>query len=74
MNPANINFGLQVRRIRQEQNISQEKLAELSNVDRAHMGHIERGSASPTLKKIIQISTALGVDPKELFNDTKKSN
>ena len=74
MNLANINFGLQVRRIRQEQNISQEKLAELSNIDRAHMGHIERGSSSPILKKIIQISTALGVDPKELFNDIKKSN
>jgi len=59
MNSANINFGLQVRRIRQEQNISQEKLAELSNIDRAHMGHIERGSASPTLKKSFKFQLRL---------------
>ena len=74
MSLENVRFGTQVRRIRKELNISQEKLAELAGIDRAHMGHIERGSASPTLKKIIQISTALGVDPKELFNDIKKSN
>ena len=69
MSLENVSFGTQVRRIRKELNISQEKLAELAGIDRAHMGHIERGSASPTLKKIYQIAVALGVSPKELFND-----
>ena len=69
MSLENVSFGTQVRRIRKELNISQEKLAELAGIDRAHMGHIERGSASPTLKKIHQIAFALGVNPKELFND-----
>ena len=69
MSLETVSFGTQVRRIRKELNISQEKLAELAGIDRAHMGHIERGSASPTLKKIYQIAVALGVSPKELFND-----
>ena len=69
MSLENVSFGTQVRRIRKELNISQEKLAELAGIDRAHMGHIERGSASPTLKKIHQIAVALGVNPKELFNE-----
>ena len=69
MSLENVSFGTQVRRIRKELNISQEKLAELAGIDRAYMGHIERGSVSPTLKKIHQIAVALGVNPKELFND-----
>ena len=71
MSLENLSFGIQVRRIRKELNISQEKLAELAGIDRAHMGHIERGSASPTLKKIYQIADALWISPRELFNESE---
>jgi transcriptional regulator with XRE-family HTH domain len=71
MSLETVNFGNQVRRIRKDLNMSQEKLAGLAGIDRAHMGHIERGSASPTLKKIHQIAAALGINVKELFDDVK---
>ena len=51
MSAPDINFGIQVRSIREKLNISQEKLAELASIDIVHMGHIERGPASPHLKK-----------------------
>ena len=57
MSLETVSFGTQVRRIRKELNISQEKLAELAGIDRAHMGHIERGSASPTLKRFIKLQS-----------------
>ena len=60
-------FGNQVRKIRKTHNISQEKLAYLADIDRSHMGHIERGTTSPTLKMINKIATVLKVSPKDLM-------
>ena len=54
-------FGLNVRKARKSRNISQEKLASLAKMDRAHMGEIERGNVSPTLNKMTQISKALEI-------------
>jgi transcriptional regulator with XRE-family HTH domain len=69
MTTIDLTFGNRVRSIRSELKISQEKLAYLANIDRAHMGHIERGSVSPSLKKINQIAVALDVSVKSLLGD-----
>jgi transcriptional regulator with XRE-family HTH domain len=69
MTTIDLTFGNRVRSIRSELKISQEKLAYLANIDRAHMGHIERGSVSPSLKKINQIAIALDVSVKSLLGD-----
>ena len=63
-----LKFGLKVRVERQKQKISQEKLAELADLNRNFVGMIERGETNVTLKNIEAIANALNLDIKELFN------
>ena len=63
-------FGKKVRNKRKAIHLSQEKLAYRANIDRTHMGHIERGNVSPSLKTINQIALALGVTLNDLLDDT----
>jgi len=60
-------FGRQVRILRPSCNITQEQLANLANIDRGHMGHIERGSKSPSLDKVERIANALNVSAQSLL-------
>lgn len=56
-----IAFGRRVREIRESKKISQEKLAEMADIDRSYMGNIERGEKNITLKKVYDICDALEV-------------
>jgi transcriptional regulator with XRE-family HTH domain len=60
-------FGQKVRRLRQARQLSQEKLAFISNIHRTYLGGIERGERNPSLKNIAKIAEALGVTLSELF-------
>ncbi|WP_412537187.1 helix-turn-helix domain-containing protein [Marinobacter sp. MIT932201] len=60
-------FGQQVRKIRKEKGLSQEALADLADIDRSYMGHIERGDQNVTLTKIYQIADALNIPINQLF-------
>jgi transcriptional regulator with XRE-family HTH domain len=60
-------FGNKIREIRKDRGLSQEELAELSNLDRSYMGHIERGEKNVTLLKIYQIAHALQIEVYKLF-------
>ena len=57
-----VSFGKRVREIRMNKGISQEKLAEMSGIDRSYMGNIERGEKNVTLKKAYEICDALKID------------
>lgn len=63
-----ITFGAKVRDIRRSQGISQEKLAELTGIDRSYMGRIERGEKNVSLTKVYQICEALKVPPSVLLD------
>lgn len=63
-----VKFGKQVRRIRLEQNLSQEELADKAGVHRTYIGMIERAEKNITLENIEKIARALKVSPKELIN------
>jgi transcriptional regulator with XRE-family HTH domain len=54
-------LGLAIRDERVRQNISQERLGQLTGLHRNHVGQIERGEMSPTLKSIELIADAFGV-------------
>ena len=69
MESIDTKFGYQVRQLRTSLGMSQEKLANLAGIDRAHMGHIERGTVSPSLKKVSQIEKALKVSVDILVAD-----
>ncbi|AMW80200.1 transcriptional regulator [Acinetobacter sp. TGL-Y2] len=67
MSELTIQFGQLVRKYRKERNMSQEQLALLCNMDRSYLGRIERGEVNPTLEKIYELATALGVAAKYLL-------
>ncbi|MDA9451179.1 MULTISPECIES: helix-turn-helix domain-containing protein [unclassified Bradyrhizobium] len=56
-----------VRRLRLERGLSQEKLAADASTRQALISNIEAGSGNPTLKVMIRIARALKVDFAELF-------
>lgn len=63
-----IKLGMKIRVERQKQKLSQEKLAELSNLNRNFIGMIERGESNITVKNLENIANALKLNIKDLFN------
>jgi transcriptional regulator with XRE-family HTH domain len=60
-------FGGRIRALRHELNISQEKLAEMTDLHRTYIGGIERGERNPSLENINKIASALQVTLSKLF-------
>jgi len=67
---SNINeeVGFNIRRIREERDLSQEELADLAGLHRAYVGQIERGEKNIGLKNIEKIAKALNVNIKVLLD------
>ena len=57
--------GRNIRRIRVDQNISQERLAFDSGVDRSYLGGIERGEENPTVDVLDRIADILAIELRE---------
>ncbi len=60
-------FGKRVQAIRLEQQISQEKLSELSELDRTYISSVERGQRNISILNIIKIADALGIKANSLL-------
>ena len=60
-----------IKRLRKEQGISQEKLALKANIDRSYMSELERQLANPSIEALLKISNALEVVPSELLKTGK---
>jgi transcriptional regulator with XRE-family HTH domain len=60
-------FGERVRELRKARGLSQEVLAELSDLDRTYISGIERGVRNVALRNIEALAHALGVELVELF-------
>ena len=61
-------FGHVIRELRNQQNISQEKLALISDMDRTFISLLERGLRQPSLKSILRLSESLRIKPGELID------
>jgi len=61
-------FGHVIRELRNQQNISQEKLALISDMDRTFISLLERGLRQPSLKSILRLSESLKIRPGELID------
>lgn len=60
-------LGYRIRELRKSKQLSQEQLAELINKSRNYVGMIERAESNVSIKTYIEISIALNVHPKSLF-------
>jgi len=59
---------------RKAKEISQEKLAKLTGLDRTAISLIENGKRSPTFTTILKICSALEIEPSELFSIYEKKD
>jgi len=60
-------FGRQLRALREDRSISQEKLAELCGVHRNYIGRVERAETNMKFDRLIKLSAGLKVRPEQLF-------
>ena len=56
-----IAMGERIRRARENEHLTQEQLSEICSLSPAHMGHIERGTRTPSLEAVFRISKALNI-------------
>lgn len=66
-------FGKKLKKLRLEKKLTQEKLTELSGLDRVYISEIECGKKNISLEKIYALSIALETSLSELLTfDTKE--
>ena len=63
-----------LKRIRKEKKITQEKLAELCETDACYIGQIETLRRFPSINMIEKFADALEIEPYELFKDSGTHN
>ena len=63
-----LKFGKQVKKLREERKLSQERLANLSDLDRTYIPGIEKGQRNVSLVVIGKIAKGLKVEVKQLFD------
>ncbi|ARL87485.1 helix-turn-helix domain-containing protein [Burkholderia pseudomallei] len=64
-----VSLGAAIRARRKELAISQEALADFAEIDRSHMGKIERGERNVTVMNIVRIARAMQLLPSELLRN-----
>ena len=60
-------FGMNLRKYREDRNISQEKFAELAGLHRTYISDVERFQRSISLGNVQKIAEALDVEVYKLF-------
>ena len=67
-------IGKRVRELRLQQQLSQEKLAEMIEMSVPYVSYIETGKKRPSLDALIRIANALGVTMDELLSGNQLHN
>lgn len=65
-------FGLRLRYLRREKDLTQEQLAEAIDVSSEFLSNIERGINAPSFKTLEKLAKALHVSVKEFFDFDSK--
>lgn len=60
-------LGKRIRFLRKSGEMTQERLAERAGLCYKYIGEIERGEVNPSLKSMLEVATALGVNIQSLF-------
>lgn len=69
--PILIALGQAIRRTRLEKEVSQEQLALLAEIDRSHLGRIERGDNNVAVLTLARIAKVLGISLEDLMKGAK---
>lgn len=64
---ARLVFAANVRKLRRERGLSQEDLAELSDLHRTYVGSVERGERNVSIDNMERLATALKAKLRELL-------
>lgn len=56
-----------IRNLRKKKSLTQERLAELANINTTYLGKIERGESSPTIDTLAKIAKALDMSLLDLL-------
>ncbi|MBN2591803.1 MAG: helix-turn-helix transcriptional regulator [Sedimentisphaerales bacterium] len=67
MSDINTEVGMNIRKIREKRELSQEDLAGIAGLHRTYIGQIERGEKNIGLKNLERIAKALKVTIKDLL-------
>lgn len=59
--------GSQIKRLRNEANMTQQEVADRSGIIRTHVARIEMGDANPTLLTLKSLAKSLNVDMRRFF-------
>ena len=62
-----VRFGANLKRVRQEHDISQEELGFRADLHRTEVGMLERGIRLPRIDTLVKVADSLGVRPGELL-------
>jgi len=68
MEDINTRVGFNIRRLRENKGLSQERLADLANLHRAYIGQIERGEKNIGVRNLEKIAKALGASIQDLLD------
>ena len=74
MNDISKSIGQRIRNYRDQKDLSQENLAELSGMHATYIGQVERGEKNVTVKNIEKIASALDVPLSQLFEKLDGEN
>jgi len=65
-------FGQVIKELRKANNLSQEKLADLSHMDRSFISLLEHGHKQPSLITIFQLARAFNVSTAKIMEAVEK--
>ncbi len=62
-------IGSRIKQLRIKKGLSQEKLAELAELNMSYIGQVERGEKNPSVETVYRICKAMETDMSQLFKN-----
>lgn len=62
-------FGIRIKELRKQKGLSQEKLANMADIDRTYLPTIEKGERNVSIEVVERLAKALEVKIKDLFDE-----